>query len=166
MKTLAEQMAVYQRFHSKEVTKITHYVGVPCVIFGILILLSWVHISIPTIFNISLAWIAITALVIYYFFYDILLALVAAVFLILLTYLAELITQGKISIFSLTVFFIFFIGGSVMQFLGHYFEGKYPAFTKNVDQILIAPIFLVAELFFAAGYKKKLQKKVLELAGH
>lgn len=166
MKPLEQQMGVYQSYHSKEVTKITHFVGVPCVFFGVLIALSWIHISIPNVFNISLAWIATFALIIYYFFLDMLLALATAVGLLLLTYIAQLLTQGKITTFSFALFFIFFVGGWIMQLLGHYFEGKWPAFTKNLDQLLVAPIFMVAEGFFAVGYKKKLQHKVLDLAGH
>lgn len=165
MQSLAAQMSVYQKYHRQEITKITHFVGIPCIIFALLILLSFVHISITGVFNITLAWIAVAALVIYYFFLDIFLALITAVFLILLTLLAHFCSQDKISVFSITLFLIFFIGGWIMQFIGHYFEGKRPAFMDSVTQLFVAPIFIVAELIFALGYKKTLQRKVLELAG-
>jgi uncharacterized membrane protein YGL010W len=46
------------------------------------------------------------------------------------------------------------------------FEGRKPALTDNLFQIFIAPIFLVAELFFALGLKRDVLKKIEEkLAG-
>ena len=40
------------------------------------------------------------------------------------------------------------------------FEGRKPALADNLFQIFIAPIFLVAELFFALGLKRDVRKKV------
>jgi uncharacterized membrane protein YGL010W len=54
-----------------------------------------------------------------------------------------------------------FIGGWIIQFVGHVFEGRRPAFTDNIVQILMAPPFLIAEMLFARGYATDL-KQVLE----
>ncbi len=61
-------------------------------------------------------------------------------------------------------FGVLFVGGWILQLLGHVFEGRKPALADNLFQIFIAPIFLCAELFFALGYKPKLHAAVQERA--
>lgn len=39
-------------------------------------------------------------------------------------------------------------------------EGRRPALADNLFQILVAPIFLCAEIFFALGYKPRLHEAV------
>ena len=42
---------------------------------------------------------------------------------------------------------VFFIGGWVLQFVGHgVFEKKSPAFTKNLEHLLVGPIWVFAKL--------------------
>ena len=61
---------------------------------------------------------------------------------------------------------MFFVGGWVFQLVGHVFEGRRPALSDNLFQIFIAPIFLVAEVFFALGLKRDVRRKIEErLAG-
>jgi uncharacterized membrane protein YGL010W len=47
---------------------------------------------------------------------------------------------------SLIAFAILFIGGWIIQFIGHAFEKKRPAFFSSIIQALIAPIFIVIEI--------------------
>jgi uncharacterized membrane protein YGL010W len=164
MKTLAEQMSIYQDYHTKEITKITHYFGVPCIILAVQIFLSWFHINFAGIFTISLAWLAVIALVVYYFILDVTLAIAAAMCLIILTFIGQMFAGNTFHFLGVLTFFVLFIGGWIIQFVGHYFEDKKPAFTENLLQIFIAPIFLIAEAFFACGFKKKLQQKIINLA--
>ena len=57
-------------------------------------------------------------------------------------------------------FAVLFVGGWILQFVGHVYEGRRPALTDNLFQIFVAPIFLVAEAFFALGYKPRLREAV------
>jgi uncharacterized membrane protein YGL010W len=59
-----------------------------------------------------------------------------------------------------TWFAVLFIGGWILQLVGHVFEGRKPALADNLFQILVAPIFLCAELFFALGYKPEVHAAV------
>jgi uncharacterized membrane protein YGL010W len=65
---------------------------------------------------------------------------------------------------ALTVFAVAFAGGWALQLLGHVFEGRKPALLDNFFQVLIAPIFLMAEVFFAFGYKRDVAERVEQLA--
>jgi uncharacterized membrane protein YGL010W len=61
-------------------------------------------------------------------------------------------------------FAILFVGGWILQLVGHVFEGRKPALADNLFQIFVAPIFLAAEVFFALGYKPELQQRMLQLS--
>ena len=160
MKTLAEQMRIYEQYHTKEVTKITHYIGVPMVIFGLMIFFGWIHLSMPPLFDIPLERILILALLIYYFFLDWMIAIATTVIAIIMAFISELVSQPEIHALGFILFIAFFVGGWIVLLVGHFIEGRKPALADNLFQMLIAPIFLVAELFFAAGMKKDLQSEV------
>ena len=57
-------------------------------------------------------------------------------------------------------FGVLFVGGWILQLVGHVYEGRRPALADNLFQIFVAPIFLCAELFFALGYKPQLHAAV------
>jgi uncharacterized membrane protein YGL010W len=48
--------------------------------------------------------------------------------------------------------------------IGHAFEGKKPALMDNFFQVFIAPIFLMAEVFFAFGYKRDVAERMEQMA--
>ena len=48
----------------------------------------------------------------------------------------------------------------MIQFLGHYYEGRKPAFFDDVMGLLIGPLFVAAELGFALGLRKEVQAAV------
>ena len=56
-------------------------------------------------------------------------------------------------------FAVLFVGGWILQLVGHGFEGRKPALADNLFQIFVAPIFLAAEVFFALGYKPQLHQR-------
>ncbi len=57
------------------------------------------------------------------------------------------------------------VGGWAIQFLGHAFEGRKPAFLDDLRGLLDGPLFLVAEVAFALGLSPELQAEVERRAG-
>ena len=55
-----------------------------------------------------------------------------------------------------TAFLVLFVGGWVLQFLGHHYEGKRPALIDNIFQGFIGPMFLVAEAMVVMGLRRDL----------
>jgi uncharacterized membrane protein YGL010W len=53
-------------------------------------------------------------------------------------------------------FAVLFVGGWILQFLGHHYEGRRPALLDNLFQAFIGPMFLVAEIFVALGWRRDL----------
>jgi len=160
MKTLAKELMLYRQYHTQKITKITHFIGVPCLIFALMIFTGWIHIAVPRILDISLVWPLLIALLIHYYRLDVLLAAGLTVILILMTVLSQFISQPEINWAGFFVFLFFFIIGISLQLIGHYYERKKPALIDNFSQILIAPMFLFAELMFAIGYRQDLQEEM------
>ena len=46
-----------------------------------------------------------------------------------------------------------FAVGWFIQFVGHYYEGKKPAFVDDIMGLIIGPLFVVAEVVFALGLR-------------
>ena len=44
--------------------------------------------------------------------------------------------------------------GWVIQFVGHWYEGKKPAFVDDIIGLLVGPMFVMAEALFAIGWNK------------
>jgi len=65
---------------------------------------------------------------------------------------------------ALLIFAATFVGGWALQLVGHVFEGKKPALMDNFFQVFIAPIFLMAEVFFAFGYKRDVAERMEQMA--
>lgn len=162
MKTLEEQMSYYAAYHQDARNKATHFVGVPMIIASLFIPLAWLRFDLAG-FPLTGAMVFAAAVLLYYVFLDALLAVATAIVTgLLLVAGAWLAYQG--SAVGWLAFGVLFVGGWILQLLGHVFEGRKPALADNFFQIFIAPIFLCAELFFALGYKPKLHAAVRERA--
>ena len=155
MKTLDEQMSVYAAYHRNRWNKLTHFIGVPAIIVGIQIPLAWVSVG----GDVTLAHVVTGIVLAYYFLLDVPLAIAMTVVFGLLLY-AALQISGMGATASWIGFGVCFVGGWIIQFIGHVFEGRRPALVDNIFQIFMAPIFLVAEVFFALGFKRDVLQKM------
>jgi uncharacterized membrane protein YGL010W len=162
MKSLEEQMSFYQRYHRNPKNRLTHFFGVPLIMFSLFVLLGLARIEIGGI-SISAASVLAVVVLGYYFRLDAALALAMTIFTGVLLIVAQRVAAAG-AVVALIVFAACFVGGWGLQLIGHAFEGKRPALVDNVFQVLIAPIFLMAEVFFALGYKRDVAERVERLA--
>jgi uncharacterized membrane protein YGL010W len=158
MKTLEDQMAFYAAYHQDARNKATHFIGVPIIVLALFIPLSWLRIDFGGV-PVTAAMVLAAVVLIYYFVLDFVLGAAMLVLNAVLLWAAYNIAalgtlQGWIW------FAVLFVGGWILQLVGHVFEGRKPALADNLFQIFVAPIFLCAELFFALGYKRKLHAAV------
>ena len=58
-----------------------------------------------------------------------------------------------------------FAVGWVIQFVGHYYEGRKPAFLDDILGLVIGPLFVLAELGFALGLRREVQHAVEQRSG-
>lgn len=58
-----------------------------------------------------------------------------------------------------------FLVGWVLQFIGHYFEGRKPAFVDDVVGLLVGPMFVVGEVLMSAGLLQRMRMDIERQAG-
>ncbi|WP_316043238.1 DUF962 domain-containing protein [Legionella genomosp. 1] len=160
MKTFLEQAYLYRQYHQEKTTLYTHLAGVPLIIFSLMIFFGYFHVIVPGIFDITLAEILTVALLIYYFRLNWRLTLLLLPVLAILLWISAVLSAPGPNGLNLWIFLICFVIGWILQLAGHFMEGSKPAFMTNVQQALVAPLFLVAELCFMAGYLPKLRDEL------
>ncbi len=163
MKSLAQQMAVYAAYHRDTRNKATHFIGVPLIVLALMMPLTWLRLELAG-FEITLAALALVILLVYYLLLDAALALAVAVVLVLLLYLAGVLAGSAASTQGWLIAGAAFGSGWVFQLLGHWLEGRRPALVDNLFQVFVAPIFLVAEIFFLCGLRAQLHHEVQRLS--
>ncbi len=163
MHTLEQQMATYAAYHRHPLNRLTHFFGVPAIIFAILIPMGWVRLPLMGV-EISLAMVFVGAVLVYYMILDV--GLAAAMLLCMSAVVAatEWLAVNLSVRGGLTIAGCAFVGGWALQLIGHAIEGRRPALVDNGWQIFVAPIFLMAEVWFALGYRQETQERVRRLA--
>lgn len=58
-----------------------------------------------------------------------------------------------------------FVSGWLFQFVGHFWEGRKPAFMDDVAGLIIGPLFVLAEACFLAGGLPELARNIEMRAG-
>ncbi|HYX67479.1 MAG TPA: Mpo1-like protein [Burkholderiales bacterium] len=162
MKTLEEQMAFYAAYHQDARNKATHFVGVPVIILSLFIPLAWPRLEIAGL-PLTAAMLFALVVLAYYFILDFFLGLAMAALTLGLVWAGHQIAALGAGP-AWAWFAALFVGGWILQLVGHGFEGRRPALADNLFQIFVAPIFLCAEIFFALGYKPGLHRAVQERA--
>src|SRR5262245_2016516 len=142
MKTLEDQMSTYAAYHQDARNKATHFVGVPTIVFGIMIALGWLRVDAGGL-PVSAALVLTAVLLAYYLVLDIPLGLAMCAVFGLMLWGADALAQAPFAV-GLTWFLVTFIGGWALQLWGHVYEGRKPALVDNLFQIFVAPIFLAA----------------------
>jgi len=149
-------MSFYAAYHQDGRNKATHFIGVPAIMLSLFIPLAWLRIDVAG-FTLTAAMIFAAVVLVYYFILDVPLALA------MLAVTGGLVWVGH-QLAALSTgwiwFGILFVGGWILQLVGHVFEGRKPALADNLFQIFVAPIFLAAEVFFALGYNPRLHREV------
>lgn len=150
------QLASYASVHRDWRNKATHFVGIPVIVFSLLLLLSlwrfelgdreWT-VSLAVAIVAVLGWIAL----------DLGIGILMGALMAPAWYAADALAGALGSPSATwTAFTVLFVGGWVLQFLGHHYEGKRPALLDNIFQGFIGPMFLVAETMVVMGYRRDL----------
>ena len=110
------------------------------------------------------AWITLVAAGIYYVLLDIGLGLSLTVIIGAMTWAGTQIA-GMSTVTWLVTGISMFVVGWIIQFVGHYYEGKKPAFADDLVGLLIGPMFVSAEALFAIGMAQPLRHELERRAG-
>lgn len=157
-KRIAAILASYGRFHRDRRNRLTHYVGVPAIIYSVLVPLALsVHASFGAPLGLDRVVVAVAA--VGYVCLDVRLGLALSAVLTLLAVAAEATGKAGVTVASSIAATVFALGWG-LQHLGHRIEGNRPALLTNLAQILVAPLYLAAELGFALGLRRGLRAAI------
>ncbi len=156
---LMEMLTGYAAAHQHPVNIFVHMIGIPTIMLGVLIPLSWVSIDIGG-FPLSLAHLLVFGFFVFYLTLDAVFAMVFLVFAMGLTLLASWIAALPMATSGL-IAAAMFLGGYAAQFIGHAVEKSMPVLVKHpVQANLAAPFFTVVELFKLLGLRDELFDEV------
>lgn len=163
MKTLLDQLSNYADYHRSERNITTHLIGVPMIVLALMVLLSrpaWVVSDLA----LSPAVFIVVVLLLYYLRLHIAMGLIMAALLVSGLFLSAWVATLDDAIW-LAAGVGGFLLGWVIQFVGHYFEGRKPAFFDDVMGLAIGPLFVVAEVLFKFGLFSELAQEVENRSG-
>lgn len=163
MKTLTDHLSQYATYHRDRRNIFTHFIGVPMIAFAVTVLLSRPGMSAFGLWF-SPATLCALASAAFYLRVDLRLgALMTALLGLSLWGGANLAAESTLVWLSSGLGL--FVVGWIIQFVGHYYEGRKPAFVDDLSGLIIGPLFVVAELLFLVGIRDELRQAIEERAG-
>jgi uncharacterized membrane protein YGL010W len=139
MSRLDRYMADYGSYHADARNELTHAVGIPMIVLSLLMLAGNVPLGEIGGLRLDLGWVLIVAVTAFY------VALSPALGVAMGAILAALHLFGHAVLgASVWVAIALFVAGWAFQFVGHYFEGKRPAFFKNGIHLLVGPVYILS----------------------
>jgi len=164
MRKAIDLLSQYAAYHRDRRNILSHFVGVPMIVFAVGVMLARPGFSIGSL-ALSPAWIAYAAAAAWYLTRGSLalgVAVSAAVGVLML--LAHQVAYGGLVSWLAWGVGVFLVGW-VIQFVGHWYEGKKPAFVDDLIGLLVGPMFVVAEVMFMLGWNKPLLAEIERRAG-
>ena len=156
---LMEMLTGYAASHQHPFNIFVHMIGIPTIMLGVLIPLTWAGVEIGGI-SINLAHVAMVGFFLFYLTLDRVFAVVFLIFAMLVAQLAGYIGALPLAT-SGTIAAVAFFGGYAAQFIGHAVEKSMPVLIKHPIQAnLAAPFFTVVEVFKILGLRDGLFHEV------
>jgi len=152
MRTVEQLFGEYGESHTNPRNELLHFICVPAIVLTVIGFL-W-SIPVPAAFTEISPWlnwatITIALAIIYYFRLSLALGIGAALGLSILAYIVRFLDTlaWPLWLTCLVIFVVAWIG----QFVGHAIEGKRPSFFKDLQFLLIGPLWLLGHLYRRLG---------------
>ncbi len=162
MSTATQLMAQYAAYHRDRRNIATHFVGIPLIVFAVGALLArpsvavagaggWALTPAAILWGLSSLWYLTRGN----------LALGLATSLANLLLITAALPLGQLETLPWLAWSVgIFVVGWAAQFVGHYYEGRKPAFVDDLRGLLIGPMFVVGEALFALGWGKSMLAEI------
>jgi uncharacterized membrane protein YGL010W len=158
-------LSQYALYHRDQRNIATHFFGVPLIVLGIGLLLAQPAVAFAG-WSWTPAWGIFAATALWYLVRGgWVLGGLTALLVGTLVCLAHHLTQGQAAEDVLSWGAMVFAVGWMIQFLGHWYEGKKTAFMDDVSGLLVGPLFITAEALFARGWNPALSAEIERRAG-
>jgi uncharacterized membrane protein YGL010W len=159
-----ELLVMYARYHRDQRNITTHLVGVPMVAFGMAMLLSRSTLQLGDAVM-TPAWLAFGALALWTLSrgepaLGVATTLVTAV-LVGAAHGLNVLPYAPWLALGLALVVL----GCIVQYVGHYYEGRRQALADDPTRLLVGPMFVVLEMLARAGFCRELTARVEQAAG-
>ncbi|WLH63184.1 DUF962 domain-containing protein [Pseudomonas sp. FP2300] len=163
MKSLVDHLSQYAAYHRDPRNIASHFIGIPLIFVAVAVLLSrpgWpmgaVLVSPALLAAVASAW--------FYLRLEIRLGVLMTVLLGLAVWLGQMLAAQSTSMWLGSGLGMFVVGW-VIQFVGHYYEGRKPAFVDDLTGLIVGPLFVVVEAGFLLGLRGELKQAIEERVG-
>ena len=167
MRDTTSLLIQYAGYHRDPRNIATHLVGIPLIVLGIGVLLSYPAIPLDpgSPWMLTPAW-ALWAAATLWYLTRWHLPVTASVIMAngLAMMLAQWMAAQAGDHWALLGFGLF-AAGWVLQFIGHYYEGRKPAFMDDLIGLLVGPMFVCAEVLFALRLRRTLRDAIEDDTG-
>lgn len=163
MKNLTQHLTQYAEYHRNTRNIISHFIGIPLIVLSVAALLSRPSFDIAGFTASPAVFVAVIASL-FYLKLDLALGIIMTVLMALSVMFGHSVA-GEATAYWLVVSIGCFVVGWIIQFIGHVFEKRKPAFVDDIMGLAIGPLFVVAELIFLLGFRKTLKSEIESVAG-
>jgi uncharacterized membrane protein YGL010W len=152
---LMDMLTGYAAAHQHPFNIFVHLIGIPTIMLGVLIPLTWVSTG-QGVTEANLGHVLVFGFFLFYMTLDRIFAIVFLFLALLLTELAMRLGALPVATAG-TIAAVAFFGGYGLQFVGHAVEKSMPVLLKHPIQAnLAAPFFTVVEMFKLLGLRDEL----------
>ena len=163
MKSLVDHLSQYAAYHRDSRNIITHVIGIPMIVVAVAILLSRPSLILFG-WPLSPAVLVAAAGALFYLRLDLRFGAVMTGLLALSVLAGQALAAESTAVWLGWGLGLFVIGW-VIQFVGHYYDGRKPAFVDDVMGLAVGPLFIVAEIAFWLGLRDDVRRVVEERSG-
>lgn len=163
MKSLVDHLSQYAAYHRDSRNIITHVIGIPMIVVAVAILLSRPSLILFG-WPLSPAVLVAAAGALFYLRLDLRFGAVMTGLLALSVLAGQALAAESTAVWLGWGLGLFVIGW-IIQFVGHYYEGRKPAFVDDVMGLAVGPLFIVAEIAFWLGLRDDVRRVVEERSG-
>jgi uncharacterized membrane protein YGL010W len=163
MKSLVDHLSQYAAYHRDPRNIASHFIGIPLIVVAVAVLLSrpqWplagLWVSPAVLLALASAW--------FYLRLEWSLGALMTALLGLSVWLGHVLAQESTLVWLGSGVGMFVIGWAI-QFVGHHYEGRKPAFVDDISGLIVGPLFVVAELAFMLGLRQALKRAIEERSG-
>ncbi|HEX4509289.1 MAG TPA: Mpo1-like protein [Burkholderiaceae bacterium] len=159
-----ELMVQYARYHRDRRNIATHFLGIPLIVFAVGVFFGRARFEVDgsAVTCATVLWLA--AALWYITRGHLLLGAATSAATGVLVALAHPFADGSTATW-LASGSVAFVTGWVLQFIGHYYEGRKPAFVDDLVGLLVGPMFVAGEALFALGLCRPLADEIERATG-
>ena len=165
MRTLTDHLTHYATYHRDRRNIVTHFIGIPMIVVAVSTLLARPVFEVGGV-PMSPAAIYSALVALFYLRLDLRFGVAMAVVLGIALAIGQWLGVQSTSVWLGWGLGLFVVGW-IIQFIGHYYEGRKPAFADDVFGLVVGVgvVVLIAEAAFAFGLRRELQRTIEATAG-